>query len=288
MCTLIISYNPESNNPLIIGANRDENPIRPSKPWDNRNFEKVTIYSPIDVLGGTWIGLNKMGIFASITNWDLNLNLHNKKTRGEVVLETLKCSNASEIISYWNTLKAPDYKPFNIYAAAIKHWKLYEALSRIGETKCIITDKANYFINTENSQSKYLANTFSDEKEWAWTKIGDPIIHIDLKDWADVFVIAPLSANTLAKMVNGLCDNLLTSVYRAWPISKRLVIAPAMNTDMWEHPITAEHIEILKNRHGNMLDVVGPITKMLACGVYGIGAMANINDIVDVVEGKKK
>jgi len=65
------------------------------------------------------------------------------------------------------------------------------------------------------------------------------VLHIDLAKWADIFVIAPCSANTLAKLAYGICDNLLTSVARAWDADRPLVIAPAMNTHMWTHPHTA-------------------------------------------------
>ena len=65
-----------------------------------------------------------------------------------------------------------------------------------------------------------------DEAEWrGWQKVGDPVLHIELRRWADVFVVAPLSANTLAKMANGMCDNLLTCVVRAWDFSKPLLVA---------------------------------------------------------------
>ena len=62
-----------------------------------------------------------------------------------------------------------------------------------------------------------------DEEEWhQWQKKGDPVLHIELRKWADLLIVAPLSANTLAKMAQGLCDNCLTSVVRAWDFSKPL------------------------------------------------------------------
>lgn len=67
-----------------------------------------------------------------------------------------------------------------------------------------------------------------DEEEWrAWQAKGDPVQHIELRKWADILVIAPLSANTLAKMAQGLCDNCLTSVVRAWDWSKPLLVSNA-------------------------------------------------------------
>lgn len=64
-----------------------------------------------------------------------------------------------------------------------------------------------------------------DESDWRdWQKVGDPVLHIELRRWADIFVIAPLSANTLAKMANGMCDNLLTCIVRAWDFKNKLLV----------------------------------------------------------------
>src|SRR5262245_20486764 len=70
----------------------------------------------------------------------------------------------------------------------------------------------------------------------------DPVLHIELRRWADLLVIAPLDANTLAKLAYGLSDNLLTCLYRAWDRRRPIVLAPAMNTFMWENPLTDRHL----------------------------------------------
>lgn len=71
-----------------------------------------------------------------------------------------------------------------------------------------------------------LCRTAGDDDEWhEWSKVGDPVMHIELRRWADVFVIAPLSANTLAKLANGICDNLITCVARAWDFQRPLVVS---------------------------------------------------------------
>ena len=90
-------------------------------------------------------------------------------------------------------------------------------------------------------------NFASDALEWeAWQGRGDPVLHIELRKWAELMVIAPLSANSLAKLAGGLCDNLLTCTARAWDTKKPLLFCPAMNTLMYEHPLTAIHIASLK------------------------------------------
>ncbi|GLI71429.1 hypothetical protein VaNZ11_016643 [Volvox africanus] len=118
-----------------------------------------------------------------------------------------------------------------------------------------------------------------DESEWRqWRAVGDPVLHIELRRWADVLVVAPLSANTLAKMANGLADNLLTCVVRAWDFTRPLLVAPAMNTAMWTSPFTSRHLDTLTQLGANVV-VVPPISKRLACGDEGMGAMAAPEDI---------
>ena len=109
-------------------------------------------------------------------------------------------------------------------------------------------------------------------------------------------MIAPLDANTLAKMVGGLADNLLTSVVRAWDTSglvegkgvKRVVVAPAMNTAMWRHPVTGRQLEVLEGEwgvgSGGWVEVLRPVEKELACGDVGDGAMRDWREVVEVIE----
>jgi len=92
----------------------------------------------------------------------------------------------------------------------------------------------------------------------------------------DLLLIAPLDANTLAKLSNGMSDNLLTSVTRAWDFSKKIYVAPAMNTKMWEHPVTSSQLGTLKSWG---YEVIEPIEKMLACKTFGMGAMAEVSTI---------
>ncbi|OAV91455.1 hypothetical protein, variant 1 [Puccinia triticina 1-1 BBBD Race 1] len=124
---------------------------------------------------------------------------------------------------------------------------------------------------------------WTDEEEWqSWKKIPDPIVHIELRRWADVILVCPCSANTLAKISNGLCDNLLTSLIRATnPKDTPVIIFPSMNTLMYEHPLTRKQIKIVAEEIG--IEVNGPISKTLACGDKGLGAMTEWRDIVDLV-----
>ncbi|KAK6535223.1 hypothetical protein TWF694_001691 [Orbilia ellipsospora] len=123
------------------------------------------------------------------------------------------------------------------------------------------------------------SNSNSLQESSIWSKVGDPILHIELRRWADILLVAPLSANSLAKVVNGFSDNLLLSVIRAWDTSKPIAVAPAMNTMMWEHPISKTQINVLENEW-KWFRVLRPVEKTLACGDSGSGAMKEWSELV--------
>ena len=131
--------------------------------------------------------------------------------------------------------------------------------------------------------------------------------HIALRQWADLLIVAPLDANTLAKFALGLSDNLLTSLFRAWDFSSPVILAPAMNTLMWESPVTRRHLKTLLEdrgdglhpsswtlteadavfaRHAPGIVLIPPQSKRLACGDLGIGAMAEVATIAEVVRAR--
>jgi len=110
-----------------------------------------------------------------------------------------------------------------------------------------------------------------------------------------VLLIAPLSANSLAKMVNGISDGLLLNVVRAWDTTglvdmrkKMVMVAPAMNTAMWHHPITGKQVRVLEQDwgegDGGWVVVLRPTEKELACGDTGDGAMMDWREIAVRVE----
>eukprot|EP00922_Rhytidocystis_sp_ex-Travisia-forbesii_P013939 GHVS01020787.1.p1 GENE.GHVS01020787.1~~GHVS01020787.1.p1 ORF type:complete len:233 (-),score=49.02 GHVS01020787.1:425-1123(-) len=120
---------------------------------------------------------------------------------------------------------------------------------------------------------------WQDASEWnSWNSRSDAVVHIELRNWADIFVICPLDANTLSKLSHGLCDNLLTCVARAWDIGNKPMIAfPAMNSYMWSHPLTAPQIKILTDVL--KIVVVQPVEKYLVCGDYGIGGLEKSDSV---------
>jgi phosphopantothenoylcysteine decarboxylase len=150
------------------------------------------------------------------------------------------------------------------------------------------------------------APLFRDNDEWPGARYhpGGEVLHIEFRRWADIFVVAPLDANTLAKFALGISDNFLTCIFRAWDFTKPVILAPAMNTLMWESPVTLRHLrQLLEDRlHGEPASpmtlasapavyaeripnvvLVPPQAKRLACGDFGLGAMAEVVTIAEVV-----
>ncbi|XP_039874832.1 phosphopantothenoylcysteine decarboxylase-like [Simochromis diagramma] len=146
------------------------------------------------------------------------------------------------------------------------------------DVRVVTTEHAKHFYNSAEVSVKI----YSDEDEWElWKQRSDPVLHIELRRWADLLVIAPLDANSLGKIARGICDNLLTCVVRAWDTSRPLLFCPAMNTAMWLHPITAQQVSRLKE-FGYV--EIPCVAKKLVCGDEGKGAMAEVSTIVSLVK----
>lgn len=100
--------------------------------------------------------------------------------------------------------------------------------------------------------------------------------HISLADEADIFVIAPATANTISKLANGICDNLLTSIACAY--KKPIVLAPAMNCNMWDNPIIQDNLKKLTAQN---YKIISPESGFLACGYEGQGRLAGLDKIYE-------
>ena len=161
--------------------------------------------------------------------------------------------------------------------AAYKSAFLVRQLVKAGaEVRVIMTPSATDFISkltlSTLSKNKVLVDLF-DEDSWA--------NHVMLGRWADVMLIAPLSCNTLSKMAHGQCDNLLLAVYLS--ATCPVVVAPAMDEDMWQHPSTKENIQKLES-FGNKIIAVDH--GELASGLTGDGRMAEPENIIKYIGDK--
>ncbi|KAI0972259.1 putative flavoprotein [Xylaria arbuscula] len=252
--------------------------------------------------------------------------------------------------------------------ATIKLPNIIHALSKYPSDqlsiRVVLTPSASQFLAGQSKEQPTISglshlpnvDAYLDADEWKvpWVR-GGGILHIELRRWADILVIAPLSANTLAKITGGFADSLLTSVVRAWdpwgeldatpntngaaqgsatvipmtqegtegvssnrrPKKRRIIVAPAMNTAMWRHPVTAKQLRVLEEEWGirgtaslktetendntpvsppqepdqqsadegdGWFEVLRPQRKVLACGDAGDGAMIEWTHIVTAIE----
>jgi len=158
--------------------------------------------------------------------------------------------------------------------AAYKSATLIRLLVKSGaDVRVVMTPDATNFITpltlSTLSKNPVLVDYFTPET-------GEWNNHVELGLWGDVMIIAPASANTLAKMANGLCDNLLMAVYLSAKCP--VYFAPAMDLDMWKHTATQENIDKIQS-FGNTL--IPPGTGELASGLHGEGRMAEPEEIID-------
>jgi phosphopantothenoylcysteine decarboxylase len=196
--------------------------------------------------------------------------------------------------------------------AAVRTPALFATLRAAGHSvRVVATEAALHFFDPSElapdaSDPSAGGPLFRDADEWAGDRYrrDDPVLHIVFRNWADLLIVAPLDANTLAKFALGLSDNFLTCVFRAWDFARPVILAPAMNTLMWQSPVTRRHLaQLLADRgesspeeawglddadavfarHAPRLVLVPPQAKRLACGDIGLGAMAEVATIAEAV-----
>lgn len=161
--------------------------------------------------------------------------------------------------------------------AAFKAAEIASMLRKRGaDVKCIMTAHATEFITPltmrEISGNPVAVSMFGDIPEFN-------VEHIALAQWADVFVIAPATANVIGKIAGGIADDMLTTTVMA--TTAPVIIAPAMNSNMYMNPIVQKNIESLK-QYG--CEIIEPATGHLACGITGVGRLPEPEDIVDYIE----
>ncbi len=165
----------------------------------------------------------------------------------------------------------------NILVGVTGSIAIYKALELIRE---FVKSGANVRVTMSESAKKFITpltfesltrNRVLDEDSESW---ADDNNHIEIGKWADVFVIAPATANTINKLNHGIADNLLLQTVLAY--KKMIVLAPSANTNMITHNSTKASLKMLKLLN---YKIVEPVEKLLACGDEGVGAMADVKDI---------
>ena len=163
--------------------------------------------------------------------------------------------------------------------SAYKAADLTSQLTKLGhQVKILMTPAATAFITPLTlqvlSKQAVLVEVMTED---------DPkqIQHIDLGKEADLFLVAPASANTIAKLAIGLADNMVTSTALALPQGTKKILAPAMNTKMLEHPATQRNLKLLQD-YG--YQIIQPRHATLACGDQGSGALASIETILTTLQ----
>lgn len=143
----------------------------------------------------------------------------------------------------------------------------------------IMTEDATRFVTPVPfktlSRNPVIVSLFDEEEYGEWKPT-----HISIADEAHLLLIAPATANTIAKLALGIADNALTCIALALNERAKILIAPAMNGKMWLHPATQKNVEILKSRG---VEFIGPEEGMLSCGYEGIGRLMSVEAIVKTV-----
>lgn len=159
--------------------------------------------------------------------------------------------------------------------AAYKAADIINRLKADHQINVVMTESATEFITPLTlqtlSQNKVFVTTFdADEAN---------VSHIDLATEADIILIAPATANIISKLRSGVCDDLLTTISVVAGPSK-IILAPAMNTHMYENPIIEDNLQYLQKLG---VKVIEPRVSLLACNEYGKGALATVETIVEYV-----
>jgi len=161
---------------------------------------------------------------------------------------------------------------------SIAAYKAVDLASQLTKQNCdvhvVLTADALRFITplTFKTLSRHpvVTDLYDEEEGWKPT-------HISLADEADLLLVAPATANFMAKMAHGLADEALSCIALALNPSAKILVAPAMNGKMWQHPATQQNVATLRSRS---VEFSGPEAGMLSCGYEGVGRLMQVDQIV--------
>src|ERR1017187_3102868 len=160
---------------------------------------------------------------------------------------------------------------------SIAAYKAADLTSLLTKEGCVVhvvmTADAQQFITPlpfkTLSRQPVVTNLYDEDEGWKPT-------HTKLADEADLLLIAPATANNIAKLAHGIADDALTCIALALNPKAKILIAPAMNGKMWQHPATQQNVAVLKSRG---VEFIGPEAGMLSCGYEGLGRLWPVEEI---------
>lgn len=162
--------------------------------------------------------------------------------------------------------------------AAYKAVDLASRLTGAGaKVNTVMTENACRFVGTKSFEAVTRSKVFTT----LWPAAEEfEVSHISLADWADIVVVAPATANIIAKVAGGICDELLsTTLCACW--QKPVLLAPAMNEKMWLNPVVKRNVKMVRQMG---FELIGPEKGPLACGAEGVGRMSEPQDIIQRIE----
>ncbi len=155
-----------------------------------------------------------------------------------------------------------------------------QAVGRGWEVRVVMTESATRFVTPLTFQALSGHAVMTEAFGVHGAADGEsPIEHIAWAKWATVTVVAPMSANTLARLAHGFADDALSTTWAALPRGVPSFVCPAMNTAMWEHPAVVRNLRWLAELE--RYTVIPPVSKRLACGDVGVGGLADVATILD-------
>lgn len=148
--------------------------------------------------------------------------------------------------------------------------------------RVVMTGAATRFVGPLTFEALSAHPVMLDALATAASDPSSPVEHVAWAKWTEVALVAPMTANTLARLACGLADDALSTVMMALPATVPCLVAPAMNTAMWDHPVVQRNLSWLGDL--GRYEIVPPVSKRLACGDVGMGALADVEDLVAAVE----
>lgn len=170
-------------------------------------------------------------------------------------------------------------------SGGIAAYKAADLVSRLvkaeAQVRVIMTPSATRFVGPLTFEAMSGHPVMTDALSQAGTGSISAVEHVEWAKWASVAVVAPCTANSLARLAHGMADDPVSTVFLALPAPVPVIVCPAMNTSMWEHPAVQRNLRLVQEMPH--IQIVAPTEKRLACGDVGVGGLAEVPDIVQAI-----